>query len=56
MFANVYNNKYVGVIDTEHINLNITAVSGNISNQFSFNKGWKAETYRFLYYKRFGEQ
>jgi outer membrane receptor protein involved in Fe transport len=43
VFVNVYNNKYVGVIDTEHINVNITAASMNISNQFSFNKGWKAE-------------
>ncbi len=43
VFVNLYNNKYVGVIDTEHINLNVTALSGNISNQFSFNKGWKAE-------------
>ncbi len=43
VFVNVYNNKYVGVIDNEPINLNVTAVSGNLSNQFSFNKGWKAE-------------
>ena len=43
VFANVYNNKYIGVIDTERINVNITAVSMNFSNQFSFNKGWKAE-------------
>ena len=43
VFVNVYNNKYSGVINNEPINLNVTAVSGNISNQFSFNKGWKAE-------------
>ena len=42
-FINVYNNKYIGVIDTEHINVNITAASMNISNNFSFKKGWKAE-------------
>jgi len=43
VFANVYNNRYIGVIDTEHIDVNITAVSMNFSNQFNFNKGWKAE-------------
>jgi outer membrane receptor protein involved in Fe transport len=43
VFVNVYNNKYDGVIDTEHINVDITAGSMNISNQFSFKKGWKAE-------------
>jgi outer membrane receptor protein involved in Fe transport len=47
VFANVYNNKYIGVIDTEHINLNVTAASFNISSQFSFNKGWKAEVTGF---------
>ncbi|HEY2727012.1 MAG TPA: outer membrane beta-barrel family protein, partial [Parafilimonas sp.] len=47
VFANVYNNKYVGVIDTEHINLNVTAASFNISSQFTFNKGWKAEVTGF---------
>ncbi|MBV9962386.1 MAG: TonB-dependent receptor [Parafilimonas sp.] len=43
VFVNVYNNKYVGVIDSEHINLNITAASANFSSQFTFNKGWRAE-------------
>ncbi len=43
VFVNVYNNKYDGVIDSEHINVSITAASMNLSNQFSFNKGWKAE-------------
>jgi outer membrane receptor protein involved in Fe transport len=47
VFANVYNNRYIGVIDTEHINVNITAVSMNLSNQFSFSKGWKAELTAF---------
>ena len=42
-FANVYNNSYEGVIDTEHVKLNLTAASMNLSNNFSFKKGWKAE-------------
>jgi outer membrane receptor protein involved in Fe transport len=43
LFSNLYNNHYKGVIDTEHIDVNLTAASFNITNQFSFNKGWKAE-------------
>jgi outer membrane receptor protein involved in Fe transport len=43
LFANVYNNHYTGEIDTEHIDVRLTAASFNINNQFSFNKGWKAE-------------
>ena len=43
VFVNVYNNKYVGEIDGEHIDLNVTAMTGNLSNQFNFNKGWRAE-------------
>lgn len=43
VFVNVYNNRYVGLIDTEHIKANVTAMSGNLSNQFTFKKGWKAE-------------
>jgi len=47
LFVNVYNNKYEGVIDTEHVNLNITAASMNFSSQFTFKKGWKAELSAF---------
>jgi outer membrane receptor protein involved in Fe transport len=43
VFVNVYNNKYEGVIDTEHINVNLTAANMNLTNQFTFKKGWKAE-------------
>jgi hypothetical protein len=47
LFVNVYNNKYEGVIDTEHVNLDITAASMNFSSQFTFKKGWKAELSAF---------
>lgn len=43
VFVNVYNNMYDGVIDTEHVKLDLTAASMNISNNFNFKKGWKAE-------------
>lgn len=43
VFANIYNNQYSGVVDDEHINVSLTAFSGNMSNQFNFSKGWSAE-------------
>ncbi|WP_026260439.1 TonB-dependent receptor [Segetibacter koreensis] len=42
-FANVYNNRYKGVIDNEKINVNFTSFSSNLSSQFNFKKGWTAE-------------
>ena len=42
-FANVFNNHYKGVIDNENIDVSITAFNANLSNQFTFNKGWTAE-------------
>jgi outer membrane receptor protein involved in Fe transport len=42
-FANVFNNSYKGVVDGENIDVSITALNTNISNQFNFNKGWNAE-------------
>ena len=42
-FVNVFNNHYKGVIDDENIDVGITAFNTNISNQFTFNKGWSAE-------------
>ncbi|HYK45237.1 MAG TPA: TonB-dependent receptor [Parafilimonas sp.] len=43
VFGNVYNNKYKGVIGDEPIDINITAFNGNLNNQFTFKKGWRAE-------------
>jgi outer membrane receptor protein involved in Fe transport len=42
-FANAYNNYYKGIVNNELISLDITALSGNLSNQFTFKKGWSAE-------------
>ncbi len=47
VFANVYNNQFKGIIsngsDNEDISVSYTAFSGNLNNQFTFNKGWSAE-------------
>lgn len=41
--ANVFNNHYKGTIDGEQIDLGLTSYQTNLSNQFTFNKGWTAE-------------
>ena len=42
-FANVFNNRYKGVIDNENINVSFTSFNSNFSSQFTFKKGWTAE-------------
>jgi len=42
-FANVFNNKFNGVIDNENVNVSFTSFNSNVSSQFKFNKGWSAE-------------
>lgn len=42
-FANVYNNYYKGIVNNEPVDLDITAFSSNVSNQFTFKKGWTGE-------------
>lgn len=42
-YANVFNNKFKGVIDNEPINVNGTAFNFNMSNQFTWGKGWSGE-------------
>jgi outer membrane receptor protein involved in Fe transport len=46
-FANVYNNYYNGLVNNEPVSLGFTAFSGNLSNQFTFKKGWSAEVSGF---------
>ncbi len=43
IFGNIYNNRYNGIINQENVDINFTAYSTNISNQFSLGKGWTAE-------------
>jgi iron complex outermembrane receptor protein len=43
IFVNLYQNKYDGVINGFPLNEKQLALSLNINNQFSFNKGWSAE-------------
>lgn len=49
--ANIFNNNYKGIVDKESINVNITSFNFNLSNQFTFKKGWTSEISGFYNYK-----
>jgi len=42
-FANLYENKYRGEVNSYPLNVQQLTLELNINNQFSFNKGWSAE-------------
>ncbi|HET6768611.1 MAG TPA: outer membrane beta-barrel family protein, partial [Chitinophagaceae bacterium] len=42
-FTNVFNNHYKGVYDTLDIDLSYTSFTANVTNNFTFKKGWSAE-------------
>jgi Outer membrane protein beta-barrel family/Carboxypeptidase regulatory-like domain len=50
-FLNVYNNHYIGVIDSTNINVGFTSFNANFNTQYSFKKGWAAELSGFYYAK-----
>lgn len=43
LWANLYNNKYEGIINGDFVKAGATTFQGNISNQFKFAKTWNAE-------------
>ena len=43
LWANLYNNKYEGIVNGDFVELGATTFQGNISNQFKFAKTWNAE-------------
>lgn len=43
IYANVFNNKYYGALNTAILDVNATMFMTNINNQFKFKKGWSAE-------------
>src|SRR5687768_10256179 len=43
LFANVFNNHYKGIYDTFLIDDSYTSFTANITNNFTFKKGWSAE-------------
>ena len=43
IYANVFNNRYYGALNTGILDVNATMFMTNISNQFKFKNGWSAE-------------
>jgi iron complex outermembrane recepter protein len=43
LFTNVFNNRYKGVYDTFNIDISYTSFTANLTNNFTFKKGWSAE-------------
>ena len=47
IYANVYNNHFKGVVNSEAISIGITSFMVQMQQQFKFNKGWAAEVSGF---------
>lgn len=43
LFTNAFNNKYSGFVGDEKIDVSLSTVMANVSNQFNFKKGWTGE-------------
>jgi len=54
LFTNVFNNHYKGVYDTFNINISYTSFTANITNNFTFKKGWSAELSGMYRHKALG--
>jgi iron complex outermembrane recepter protein len=50
-FTNVFNNHYKGVYDTIDIDMAYTSFTANVTNNFTFKKGWTAELSGFYRHK-----
>jgi len=53
-FTNVFNNRYKGVYDTFNIDISYTSFTANITNNFTFKKGWSAELSGMYRHKALG--
>ena len=51
LFTNVYNNHYTGIYDTIRIDMAFTSFSVNVTNNFTFGKGFTGELSGFYRYK-----
>ncbi len=43
LYANLFNNHYNGIYQTDPINISITSLMSNITNSFTMGKGWSGE-------------
>lgn len=54
LFTNVFNNRYKGVYDTFNIDISYTSFTANLTNNFTFKKGWSAELSGMYRHKALG--
>ena len=54
LFTNIYNNRYQGIYDTFNIDVSYTSFTINLTNNFTFKKGWNAEMSGFYRHKSLG--
>jgi hypothetical protein len=54
LFANVFNNHYKGIYDTFNIDISYTSFTANLTNNFTFKKGWSAELSGMYRHKALG--
>ncbi|MEJ7738563.1 MAG: TonB-dependent receptor [Chitinophagaceae bacterium] len=47
IFANLFNNKYDGIVNNRQLNVNISSLMFNVNNQLKFKKGWGGEVSGF---------
>jgi len=47
IYANVYNNRFKGVVNNEPISIGVTTFQAQLQQQFKFGKGWTAEVSGF---------
>lgn len=53
-FANLFNNHYEGVYDTFNIDVSYTSFTANVTNNFTFKRGWSAELSGMYRHKALG--
>lgn len=54
LFTNVFNNHYKGIYDTFNIDRSFTSFTTNVTNNFTFKKGWTAELSGMYRHKALG--
>lgn len=54
LFVNVFNNRYRGIYDTFNLDISYTSFTANMTNNFTFKKGWSAELSGMYRHKALG--
>jgi len=49
VFFNVYNRRYLGVVDSTNVDISYTSFNASFNTQYNFKKGWTGEVSGFYY-------